>query len=287
MKRSHALFACVLLAGTALSGTAHAGWFSSDKPKEAAKPAAAQPAPSIESTLVQAQQARVAGDLAGATRTLAQLMLAYPDDPRIVGEYGKLLAQQGRSDDAVSFLKRATELNPGDWTLYSALGVAYDQVNDAGNAKLSYDRALQIKPGNPVVLNNYGVSRMLVGDLDGAQRMLAQAQAAPNPDPKVLRNLAMVAQLRAASPRPGAAVAANRVAKPLPENVVMQKVPVDPKAGQVVAAKQDTKPDAKSSATQPPRQLTAENKAKPAAPAAAKKNTATPALRMTADASSD
>ena len=35
---------------------------------------------------------------------------------RVVGEYGKLLVQQGRSSDAVQFLSRAVQLAPSDWT---------------------------------------------------------------------------------------------------------------------------------------------------------------------------
>ena len=41
------------------------------------------------------------------------------------------MVQQGRPDDAHAFLKRATELKTNDWTLYSALGVAYDQTTTA------------------------------------------------------------------------------------------------------------------------------------------------------------
>jgi hypothetical protein len=142
---------------------------------------------------------RVHGDLAKATHALAQLVLVAPDDARVVGEYGKVLVQQGRSDDAVAFLKRAVQIKPGDWTLYSALGVAYDQMDDRKNAKVAYDRALLLHPGDPTVLNNYAVSRMLAKDYDGAQRLLMQAQAAGGNLPKIASNLQLLAQLRAAN----------------------------------------------------------------------------------------
>ncbi|MBN9572092.1 MAG: hypothetical protein J0H30_13925, partial [Alphaproteobacteria bacterium] len=48
-----------------------------------------------------------------------------------------------------------------DWTLYSAIGMAYDQKDDFANSKLAYDRALLLAPGEPAVLNNYAMSRML------------------------------------------------------------------------------------------------------------------------------
>ena len=62
-----------------------------------------------------------------AQRDLAQLTLIAPDNPNVVGEYGKALVQQGRPHDALDFLNRAAQLQPADWTLFSAMGVAYDQ----------------------------------------------------------------------------------------------------------------------------------------------------------------
>jgi predicted Zn-dependent protease len=166
---------------------------------------------------------RAQGNFAEATRLLSQLMLASPDDPRIVGEYGKSLAQQGRSQDAVAFLKRAAELKPSEWSVYSALGVAYDQMDDRKSAAAAYERALSLKPGDPTVLNNYAVSRMLAGDLDGAQRMLTQASASGGGYSKIANNLGMVAQMKSA--KAGAASAATGPAQPKATAVAQAKAP--------------------------------------------------------------
>src|ERR1051326_8798835 len=103
-------------------------------------PVAAQPLPqkssaslhasNLDAEIRRAQILRAQGNSAEAIRALAQLVLVAPDDSRVVGEYGKALVQQGRPDDAVAFLKRAIQLREGDWSLYSALGVAYDQRDD-------------------------------------------------------------------------------------------------------------------------------------------------------------
>ena len=71
----------------------------------------------VESAMAEAQAARKSGDLTKATRILSQLVLVSPDDGRVLGEYGKALASLGRSDDAVAFLERATQLSPPDWSL--------------------------------------------------------------------------------------------------------------------------------------------------------------------------
>ena len=210
--------------------------------QSATQPSLMLPATSIDAEVDKAHALREQGKYDEATKTLGQLMLADPDDARVVGEYGKALAQQGSSKDAIAFLTRATQLKNSDWTLFSALGVAYDQTDDHKSARMAYDRALLLKPGEPSVLNNYAVSLMLSGDLAGAERMLAQAKGAGGTSAKIASNLNMLASMQSSK----AATAARRVPVPTaaaapkaptldPKTVVMQQVPVDTRAGPVTA----------------------------------------------------
>jgi Flp pilus assembly protein TadD len=266
----------LLLCGTALAGCASdngAILGSSNKAvsvtgKTAQTDAAGLPT-DVESGVHQAQLQRLAGHYDEAIHTLSQIMLVASDDPRVIGEYGKTLAEKGRAQDAVQFLSRATELQPSDWSLYSALGVAYDQIGDQASARTAYEHALKLKPNDPSVLNNYALSRMLANDPETARQLVARAQSAGGAaDPKIARNIEMVnrlapeavAQQKAAAastpvaapvsapatvtsqPLPPAAASAaqNSPVKqaqqhPAPQ-VVMQTVPVDPLAGPVKPA---------------------------------------------------
>ena len=276
------------------AATAAANAQATQQNQAAISAAIAAASATLETELTRAQNLRAQGNYAEATRTLGQLVLVAPDDARIVGEYGKVLVQQGgRSDDAIAFLKRAVSLKSNDASLYSALGVAYDQADDAKDAKAAYDKALALHPGDAAVLNNYAVSRMLAGDYDGAQKLLAQAQAAGANNPKVASNLQLLAQMRASKasamaapksaqattskstqPAPTAAPAgpknllSGNTAQPT--TVVMQQVPGDSHAGPV---HKDSPPVHKVAKAAPV-------KAKPAKTALAKSDA--PALR-TAD----
>lgn len=207
-----------------------------------AKTAAGLPQPTdLESAVKLAQMQRNAGDLKGAVRTLGQLVLFAPDNPRVLGEYGKTLAALGRADDAVAFLQRALQLQPKEWSLYSALGVAYDQKGDYRAAKLCYERALTLKPGDSTVLSNAALSRMLAGDLAGAEEMLLQASQ-QGQDPKIAANLALVRSLKG----------------PASASLVKQQV----------IAKADAAPAASAPASAPALQPSLPAKAQPSAKAA-------------------
>lgn len=226
-------------------------------------------APSIETSLKEAQAKRLSGDFPGAVKILSQLMLVNADDGRVVAEYGKVLVSQGRTREALDFLQRAVQLSANDWTLYSALGTAFDATGDYASAKTSYDRALQLKPGEAIVLNNYALSRAQAGDLVMAKSLITQASG-KSQDPRVARNLAMITALTPTVPvteNKPAAPAVKTVStntanvptgapRPLTSSegkqVVMQAVPADANAGPVkkdrktAAATTPAKPDAKS-----------------------------------------
>ena len=215
----------------------------------------------LDGEIRRAQLLRTQGDFKGAIKALSQLMLVAADDPRIVGEYGKVLTQEGRTDDALAFLGRAIELQPDNWTFYSAEGVAFDQKGERTKAENAYKHALSLKPGNPGVLNNYAMSQMQAGHLDRAEQLLHEAAAHGGDYPKIANNLAMITAMRgksavapspesavkpvsvraiASAPAPAAAKLAHAAAprsllhKPATKRapqVVMQKLPYDPLAG--------------------------------------------------------
>ena len=153
-------------------------------------------ATNLDTAIRQAQDLRKAGRFEDATRVLAQLVIASPDDPRVIGEYGKLMLEAGRLNDATSFLERAVVLQPSDWTLFSALGVAYDQGGQRDHARVMFQRALALSPNESTVLSNLAISHMLAGELDEAERLLVQASEQRKDVPGVAAKLAMVRNIR-------------------------------------------------------------------------------------------
>lgn len=221
-------------------------------------------AQNVDAGVHDAQVKRSQKDYAGAIKVLSQLMLVAADDPRVVGEYGKVLTQQGRTSEALDFLRRAVQIQSNDWTLFSALGVAYDQKGDYANAQTAYEHALQLKPGESAVLNNYAMSRLQAGDLAAAKRLIAQASNASS-DERIAKNREMIAEFKApktpATPPAGiAALPPKPVVSGTPHvlsrtlspaegrAVVMQAVPKDAQAGPVGKSKAKKTASAKPAA---------------------------------------
>ncbi|MBV9330449.1 MAG: tetratricopeptide repeat protein [Alphaproteobacteria bacterium] len=287
-------FAAAILA--LFAGSAQAGLFGSESSDASSGKIDLKSMPTnLDDQIRRAQSLRAEGKYSEAVQSLGQLMLVAPDDARVVGEYGKVLAQEGRGADASAFLHRAVELNPNEWSYFSALGVAFDELGKPKDAQLAYQHALALKPGDPSVLNNYALSRMLAGDVSDAHQLMLQAKAAAGSDEKIDRNLAlvdskMIAPAVTAVQAPAPARAAETATHPVvhhqdhavltaaladPQastpNVYMQHVPKDPLAGPVAKAK-------------PSKHAKVARKHAAPSPAIAAKPK-TPALRMSADAS--
>ena len=223
----------IMLLGSSAIG-AQAGWFSSDSKKDAGKDeksaaTASAPGTNLETSIQQARALRLSGNYAEAVKHLSQLMMVASDDPGVVSEYGKTLAAMGRAQDAVNFLTRAGQLQPTDWTVFSALGVAYDQIGSQKDARGAYEHALSLKPGEASVLSNYALSRMLANDPIMARNLAGRAEIAnaTAPDAKIAANIALI---RSTAPEaPGASVAANTPA-PMPNMISPPAAPHMPVA---------------------------------------------------------
>jgi hypothetical protein len=237
----------VLLCGTVLAGcaTAHpdvakltGGDTQAGHAKKEASAIDKTTPTDLEGGVRQAQAMRLAGHYDEAIRVLSQLMMVAADDPRVVSEYGKTLAQKGRAQDAVEFLNRGIELAANDWTLYSALGVSYDQLGNQVSARTAYEHALALRPEEPSVLNNYALSRMLAGDTEGARILIGRSERAGGAgDAKIASNIALLNKIDPAPVMPSVAPQAVALAaKPAPMPAAMPARQMAPVASAPPAA---------------------------------------------------
>jgi Flp pilus assembly protein TadD/cell division septation protein DedD len=110
---------------------------------------------------------RNAGQLDEAMRIGAAVTAKHPDDAALLGEYGKARLAARDLPGALETLGAAASRAPADWSLPSAMGIAYDLRGEHEKAQEAYLAALTISPNNPSVMNNLALSLALSGNLDG------------------------------------------------------------------------------------------------------------------------
>lgn len=132
---------------------------------------------------------------AQAVAVLQGLAIRYPEDLKVLGAYGKALADAGRLREAADVLARAHTPERPDWSVLSAQGSIADQLGNHEEARGYYQSALKIRPNEPAVLSNLGLSYALSKQLPQAEQTLLFAAGQPAADMRVRQNLALVLAL--------------------------------------------------------------------------------------------
>jgi Flp pilus assembly protein TadD len=143
-----------------------------------------------------AQSLRASGQRAQAVAVLEQASLRNPKNMELLGAYGRALADVGNYQQALDVLSRAHTPDRPNWRILSVQGAVLDQMGRHADAQRYYETALKIVPDEPSVLSNLGLSYALSKDLPRAEATLRRAAAAPNADPRVRQNLALVVGLQ-------------------------------------------------------------------------------------------
>ncbi|WP_160010842.1 tetratricopeptide repeat protein [Rhizobium sp. 18055] len=143
---------------------------------------------------------RMQGRDAQALAVMQQVAIANPSDRSVLAAYGKAQAAAGQLQQALDTIGRAQTSDRPDWKLVSAQGAILDQLGRASEARQRYRDALDIQPGEPSILSNLGMSYVLTGDLRTAETYLRQAAGQPNADSRVRQNLALVVGLQGRFP---------------------------------------------------------------------------------------
>ena len=95
-----------------------------------------------------------------ALQKLKELLSHYPNDYNILFNLGEVSRITDKNKDAIKYynlaLKKLPDSLKEDWTVYYALGIAYEKSNQWEKAEQSLKKALKISKRHPFVLNYLG-----------------------------------------------------------------------------------------------------------------------------------
>jgi tetratricopeptide (TPR) repeat protein len=116
-------------------------------------------------TAVTHHQAGRLADAEHAYRTVLALSAAHAD---ALGQFGLLLYQQGRCDEAAEQLAASVKANPRQPVTWSNYGMVLAALGRHTEALAAYDRALVLAPRQPSILANRGNALTSLGRRDEA-----------------------------------------------------------------------------------------------------------------------
>lgn len=129
-----------------------------------------------------------------------QVLVTQPQNVDAMLEIGRAHIARGQAFYGIAALEQAKALAPGDWRPLSLLGVAYQQVRRAEDARAAWNEALRLSPDNAEVMNNAAMAQMTGGDPAGAETLLRRAVAQPGASLQMRLNLAMALGLQGKMP---------------------------------------------------------------------------------------
>ncbi|MEO5718957.1 MAG: tetratricopeptide repeat protein [Chthoniobacterales bacterium] len=112
-------------------------------------------------------------------RALAELQEArkgLPNDANILFYIGLVKRRQGKLDESIEFLRRATVSDPRNQDIWGNLGRSYRGQRDFASAREMFDRAFAISPDEMQFQGDKAETYFAQGDLEGAAQILRPAE---------------------------------------------------------------------------------------------------------------
>lgn len=108
----------------------------------------------LEKQINEALKFHQQGDLDKAEKLYLQILDEFPNNGNVLNFLGFLKIQNNKPDEAVSYLKKASEIYPNFFDVWFNLGLAYKSNQEFKKALEAYEKASLIKPDNPYVYFN-------------------------------------------------------------------------------------------------------------------------------------
>ncbi len=133
-----------------------------------------------EKLLILANEAGINGDVTKQKDCLERLVAAFPNDERAQFALGTFYFGQQDYAEAVSHLKRATEIAADYSPAYNLLGYAYKQQVDYPDAEQAFKKYVELIPNDPNPYDSYAELLLKMGRFDDS---VAQYRKALSIDP--------------------------------------------------------------------------------------------------------
>ncbi len=119
----------------------------------------------------------------------------YPDNIQLLFEYGLLLEQEGKQNEAITSMEKVLKLQPDHVEALNYLGYTWADNNIHLDKALAYiKKAIALKPDNGYILDSLGWVYFRMGDLEKARKELEHALTLEPKDPYIHEHMGDIYQ---------------------------------------------------------------------------------------------
>jgi len=119
----------------------------------------------------------------------------YPDNVQLLFEYGLLLEQEGKQNEAIASMEKVVELQPDHVEALNYLGYTWADNNIHLEKALAYiKKAITLKPDNGYILDSLGWVYFRMGELEKARIALEHALTLEPKDPYIHEHMGDIYQ---------------------------------------------------------------------------------------------
>ena len=116
------------------------------------------------------------GKVEEASATLASGYAAYPDNERLLFDYGLQLERTDQLDEAIGIMEKLILINPDHAEALNFVGYSWADTDRNLDRALTYiQRAMELKPGNGYIQDSLGWIHFKLGNLERAKAELLSA----------------------------------------------------------------------------------------------------------------
>ena len=133
---------------------------------------------------------RDSGQMEKASTILASGYATYPDNERLLFEYGLQLERTDQLDKAIGVMEQLIIINPDHAEALNFVGYSWADTDRHLDRALSYiERAMELKPGNGYIQDSLGWVHFKLGNLERARAELLSALKLLPEDPYLHEHL--------------------------------------------------------------------------------------------------
>lgn len=132
------------------------------------------------------------GDILKASEAYRKLLAADPFNHEAHDNFGLLLQEIGKYDEAIEEHKKAIVLRPDSAKAYNNLGFAYLNKGQLSQARENFERALRLDPYNQAAQNNLALVYLRQGSNEQAKNALIKLLGINPRHPHAHYNLALI-----------------------------------------------------------------------------------------------